>query len=111
MLVNNHAGNTSCSGAARRAADAFAALPRLLQQHAAHAVLEATWSNSSRNIELLTEKSFLHRVFEGQSAPPVRIDHTRSGLDLHIESGDLFSKLDRAGEQLSEQAPYVLTSP
>ena len=41
MVGNNHAGNTSCSGAARRAADAVAALPRLLQQHAAHAVLES----------------------------------------------------------------------
>ena len=55
---NNHAGNARCSGAARRATGAFAALLRLLQQHTAHAVLEATCSESSRNIELLTAKSF-----------------------------------------------------
>ena len=41
MVGINYAGNGSCSGAARRAEDAFEALPRLLQQHAAHAVLEA----------------------------------------------------------------------
>ena len=41
MAGNNHTGTASCSGAARRAADAFAALLRLLQQHAAYAVLEA----------------------------------------------------------------------
>ena len=63
MVGNNHAGNASCSGATRRAADAVAALPRLLQQHAAHAVLEAPCSESSRNIDILTARSFLHRVF------------------------------------------------
>ena len=64
MAGNNHTGTASCPGAARRAADAFAALLRLLQQHAAYAVLEAPWSGSSRNIELLTAKSFFHRVFK-----------------------------------------------
>ena len=48
LAICHHAGNGSCSGAAWRAADAFAALPRLLQQHAAHAVLEAACSESSR---------------------------------------------------------------
>ena len=41
MAGNNHTGTASCPGAARRATDAFAALLRLLQQHAAYAVLEA----------------------------------------------------------------------
>ena len=46
MVRTNHAGNGGCFGAARRAAGAFEALPRLLQQHAAHAVLEAPWPKS-----------------------------------------------------------------
>ena len=73
MVRNNHAVIASCSGAARRAADAFAALPRLLQQHAAHTVLEATWSESSRNIELLTAKSFFLRTFDWGRAQMVRV--------------------------------------
>ena len=79
---NNHTGTASwsCPGAARRAADAFAALLRLLQQHAAYAVLEAPWSGSSRNIELLTAKSVFHRIFTVDPAQLVRGSLPRSGL-------------------------------
>ena len=73
MAGNNHTGTASCPGAARRAADAFAALLRLLQQHAAYAVLEAPWSGSSRNIELLTAKSFFLRTFDWGRAQMVRV--------------------------------------
>ena len=80
MAGNNHTGTASCPGAARRAADAFAALLRLLQQHAAYAVLEAPWSGSSRNIELLTAKSFFHRVFTVARALVARVRLARCGL-------------------------------
>ena len=78
MAGNNHADHASCSGALRRDAGALARLPALLQQHTAHAVLEAPWSESSRNIELLTEKSFFHRVFTVPRALVARVVLARS---------------------------------
>jgi len=55
---NNHAGNARCSGAARRATGAFAALLRLLQQHTAYAVLEALLCA----VRWLKERCSLHQV-------------------------------------------------
>ena len=47
-------------------------------EHAADTVLEATWPDMRRNTELLTAKSFFHRVFTGYKSAAVACNQPRS---------------------------------
>ena len=78
MAGNNHTGTASCPGAARRAADAFAALLRLLQQHPAHRVRSA----GSALIRELKE----HRTFDCEELFSSGLHGEMQHLSAHLPS-------------------------
>ena len=62
VVSNDHAVKTDRSGALRRVADAIAPLSALLRRLGADVVQKVLLSDHSRNIELLSAKSFFDGV-------------------------------------------------
>ena len=109
MLGNNHAGNASCSGATRRAADAVAALPRLLQQHAAHAVLESNLVKELKEHRYFDcEELFLSGLHSQPRAGCVRLTGKVRTDGIASCASAVFLGVSRTPVHFNAQTPYSL---